>query len=138
MKRKLNCILLVDDDNDCNYFHTKLLKEMNCTDSIHIAHDGVEAIDFLYSCDREKSVIPDIIFLDINMPRMNGWDFLEAYEKLPLTFRATIILVMLTTSLNPDDKERASKSLLIKGFKEKYLDEKEVNSMLKEYFPDHF
>jgi CheY-like chemotaxis protein len=138
MKKKLNCILLVDDDNDCNYFHKKILHEMNCTASIKVANDGLQAIDYLKTCNEENNPIPDIIFLDINMPRMNGWDFLEVYEKLPPDFREAIVLIMLTTSLNPDDREKASKSPFIKGFKEKYLDEETVSGILKEYFPDHF
>lgn len=137
MKNKLNCILLVDDDNDCNFFHKKLLKEMNCVEHIQVANDGVEALSFLKSCIAEHQKVPDIIFLDINMPRMNGWEFLEAYGKLPDTCRAKIVLVMLTTSLNPDDREKASRLKLVNGFKEKYLDEAAVNTILKDYFPDY-
>ena len=138
MKKKLNCILLVDDDNDCNYFHKKILKEMDCTESIHVVNDGAEALDFIKSCNKENNQVPELIFLDINMPRMNGWEFLEAYEKLPPAFRAQTVIVMLTTSLNPDDKERAAKLPVINGFKEKYLNVETINDVLKKHFADHF
>ncbi len=136
MKIKLNCILLVDDDNDCNFFHKKFLQEMNCTDSIHVATNGAEALEFLKT--RSENEIPDIILLDINMPKINGWEFLEAYEKLPLQFKAKIVVIMLTTSLNPDDRIKAATFPSIKGFKEKYLDEEMVLQILEEHFSDHF
>jgi CheY-like chemotaxis protein len=137
MKTKLNCILLIDDDDDCNYFHKKLLREMGCTESVGIVHDGFEALELLKHCTDENNEIPDIIFLDINMPKMNGWEFLECYERLPPAFKEKIVLIMLTTSLNPDDKEKAKAFPVIKGFKEKYLDKETVNGILKEYFPGH-
>lgn len=136
MKIKLNCILLVDDDNDCNFFHKKLLQEMNCANSIQVATNGAEALEYLKTCNERN--IPDIILLDINMPKVNGWEFLEAYEKLPDQLKAKIVLIMLTTSLNPDDRAKAAMFACVKGFKEKYLDEDMVSKILKEYFADHF
>jgi CheY-like chemotaxis protein len=138
MKKKLSCILLIDDDNDCNFFHKKLLTEMKCTEFIEVALDGSEGIEYLLSCDHENKPIPDIIFLDINMPKMNGWDFLVAYGKLPDHLRAKIVVIMLTTSLNPDDRARALKLSVINGFREKYLDEKAINEVLKEHFVNNF
>jgi CheY-like chemotaxis protein len=136
MKTKLNCILLVDDDNDCNFFHKRLLQGMNCTENIQVATNGAEALDFLKTCS--ENYVPDIILLDINMPKVNGWEFLEAYEKLPTQFKAKIVLIMLTTSLNPDDRVKASTFPSVKGFKEKYLDEDMLQDILKEHFADHF
>jgi CheY-like chemotaxis protein len=136
MKSKLNCILLVDDDNDCNFFHKRLLQEMNCTEKIQVATNGAEALEFLKTCSGDY--VPDIILLDINMPKVNGWEFLEAYEKLPIQFKAKIVLIMLTTSLNPDDRVKASTFPSVKGFKEKYLDEGMLQDILKEHFADHF
>jgi CheY-like chemotaxis protein len=134
MKKKLNCILLIDDDKDCNFYHKKLLAALDCAEAIEVATDGLKALDFLHSSARENKPAPDIIFLDINMPRMNGWEFLQEYEKFPLTLRATILLIMLSTSLNPDDRARALASPVVNGFKEKYLTEEIVTDILRENF----
>lgn len=134
MKKKLNCILLVDDDKDCNFFHQRLLKKMDCVESIEIATDGKSALEFLNT----KRNTPDMIFLDINMPKMNGWEFLAEYEKLTEEEKAKIVVIMLTTSLNPDDKIKAKAFSAVKGFHNKYLDKESLEKILKEYFPDHF
>lgn len=135
IKEKLNCILLVDDDEDCNFFHTRLIKKMNIAENVAIALDGKEALDFLTSEEKGVYPRPAIIFLDINMPVMDGWDFLEAYSSLNDDQKAQIILIMLTTSLNPDDKQKALNNRYVKDFKNKYLTKEDLNQVLEEHFP---
>lgn len=136
MKRKLNCVLLVDDDKDCNYFHERVLNKMQCVEKIEVAHDGVEALEFLKSIKNKLGLKPAIIFLDVNMPKMNGWEFLNEYEKLDEADKAEIIIVMLTSSLNPDDEKKAKSYNCVSGFLNKFLEEESVNKILKEHFPE--
>ncbi len=81
MKIKLNCVLLIDDDDDSNYFHRRLLNKIDCTENIQVALDGREALNFLNTTINKHYPPPAVIFLDINMPGMNGWEFLEEYKK---------------------------------------------------------
>lgn len=135
MKKKLNSILLVDDDKDCNFFHQRLINKMEYAENVYIVNNGREAIEFLKSTVNGEHPHPDIIFLDINMPVMNGWEFVEEYQKLSENQKAKVMLIMLTTSLNPDDVEQAKKYKDIKGYKNKYLDKETMEEILKEYFP---
>lgn len=134
MKDKLDNILLIDDDEATNFIHEIVLKEMDCADSITIFQNGYKALDFL----KEKSVNtgkqPDIIFLDINMPGMDGWGFLKEYEKLEPQQKAKVLLIMLSTSLNPDDRERALSIDAVDGFENKLLEESKMKKVLKKYF----
>ena len=138
MKKKLKCILLVDDDNDCNFFHKLLINQLECAEQVFFAANGIEALDFLKSCSENKYPKPEIIFLDINMPKMNGWEFLEEYHKLKVSEKAKMVLIMLTTSLNPDDREKALNSLEVNGFLNKYLDKETLGNVLKEKFPEYY
>ncbi len=138
MKKKLNCVLLVDDDEDCNYFHKRLLTKMKITDKVEIANNGQEALDFLVSVTEGKYPQPAIIFLDINMPVMNGWEFLEAYKNLDDNQKGKLILVMLTTSLNPDDRLKALENDIVNDFENKYLNKESLTRILKNNFSDHF
>jgi len=67
---KLNCVLLIDDNPADNRYHQIIIEEMNITNSICSVENGFEALDFL---NNENNVLPELIFLDINMPKMNGW-----------------------------------------------------------------
>ena len=136
MNKKLNSILLVDDDEDCNFFHTRLINRMGITEDIHVALDGAEALDYLRSTVDGKYPQPAIIFLDINMPKVDGWEFLEEYEKLDEVQKAQVVLVMLTTSLNPDDMERAKNNPLVHDYLNKYLDAERINKIIEEHFND--
>lgn len=126
---KLNNILLVDDDEDANFFHSKIIESMDFVDTVHEVPDGRKALDYLKSAVAGELPLPDIIFLDINMPVMDGWTFLTEYEKLATEHQAKIVVVMLTTSLNPDDRQRAESNPFIKGFVSKYLDEDKVKGV---------
>lgn len=138
MKKKLENILLVDDDDDCNYFHKRLLNDMKCAENVEVTTDGQEALDYLTTKVGDgKYPQPQIIFLDINMPVMDGWEFMEEYHNLDTMQKGEIVLIMLTTSLNPDDKARASKFEEIKDFQNKLLTRKRMEEIFAEHFPEY-
>jgi len=137
MKNKLNCILLVDDDEPTNFLNKMILEDVNCAQNIEVADSGISALNYLESsaCCNGASASPDLIFLDINMPAMNGWEFLERYSTLEQQRKANVVIVMLTTSLNPDDRVKASKIPDVSGFETKPLTAEKLQSILKKYFP---
>ncbi len=137
MKPKIDCILLVDDDEDCNFFHERLIKKMECADRIETSLTGYDALNFLKTSVNGQHPQPNLILLDINMPGMDGWGFLEEYNKLSEDQKAQIVVVMLTTSLNPDDRVKAESDPNVGAFANKYLDEESLLEILKSNFP-HF
>lgn len=130
MNKKLNCILLIDDDEPTNFLNRVTLEQVDCTEYIQIVQSGQEALDFL------MHTRPDLIFLDINMPAMDGWEFLDKYRQLPSEQKASIVMIMLTTSLNPDDHQRAREIPEVNGFEHKPLKADRLREILKSYFPD--
>ena len=139
MKQKLNCVLVIDDDEPTNFFNRMIIRKSGCTDHVQVAQSGQEALDYLtgsehHNCDESKYPCPDLIFLDINMPAMNGWEFLERYKSLNKEHQGNIIIVMLTTSLCPEDILRAKNIPEIAGFESKPLTIEKMKSVLGKYF----
>jgi len=138
MKTKLKHILLVDDDDACNFFHTHLIEKMELAEEIKAVSNGLEALDYLRTPIDGHFPRPDVIFLDINMPKMNGWDFLEEYEKLSEEQKAQMILIMLSTSFNSEDRDRALANENVRDFANKYLNKDSLSTLLRKHFPDNF
>ena len=78
--------MLIDDDDDDNFFHQMVLNEVDVANKVQVAESAFEALDYL----REGKQIPELIFLDINMPKMNGWEFLNEYKKLDIHHKAKV------------------------------------------------
>ena len=97
-------ILLVEDDRIAVMTFKRALKEIQATNPIYFSADGQAALEFLSD---SHNPMPSLILLDLNMPRMNGWEFLEAYHKLNAERNNPAKIIMLTTSPNPDDVQRA-------------------------------
>jgi CheY-like chemotaxis protein len=139
MKRKLNCILLIDDDEPTNFLNRLVIEEVDCTERIEIAQSGKEALEYLSLIDGDGNYPrPDLVFLDINMPAMDGWEFLAKYNQLPETQKAKIIVVMLTTSFNPEDEIKARNMEGVSGFCNKPLTPGMLRQILQEHFPGRF
>jgi CheY-like chemotaxis protein len=137
MANKLNSVLLIDDDEPTTFMYKMVLEESGCTDHIHVAQGGAEAIDFLNqaAANTNDNNYPDLIFLDINMPRMDGWEFLEQYREINTTNKKPTIIIMLSTSLNPDDVTRAGRIDEVAAFKHKPLTAGTVREIVAKYFP---
>ncbi|HEY0356261.1 MAG TPA: response regulator [Flavisolibacter sp.] len=94
--QRIHKILLVDDDLDDQFVFDLALKSIDPDVVVDTAKDGIDALDKL----REPEVYPELIFLDMNMPRMNGRDFLQQIKSLPSL--AHIPVIMYSTSSSPE------------------------------------
>jgi CheY-like chemotaxis protein len=129
--KKLNSILLVDDDPTSCFLTRYIIEEMHVTDRIYTVRDGKEALELL----REKNATPtsgiDLILLDINMPDMDGFEFLEVLESLPMPSSSSI--VMLTTSNNHRDLDKA-KMFRVTDYLNKPITEEKLSEILTKHF----
>ncbi|SRR5258706_2937991 len=132
MKKKFKSILLIDDNAADNRYNQIILEEMNIVDKIEIAENGLEALKMLENSDHSQ---PDLILLDINMPKMNGWEFLEAYKKLDTDEKNKKIVMILTTSMNPEDRTKAGESSGVSEFNIKPLTPEMLKNILEKYSP---
>ncbi len=126
MNKKLKYVLLIDDDDTVNFINQVVIKKADITDNIITALNGKEALDFLENYNYQNQGDPSIseyslILLDINMPVMDGWEFLDAYRNAKIPDKKNTHLVMLSTSLNPDDRARAEKIDVVSSFYSKPL-----------------
>ena len=142
MNKKINCVLLIDDDEPTNYLSQMILEEAGCVKEIKVASSGDAALKYLTKADDQQInhpeyPKPDLILLDINMPAMNGWEFLEEYESIKNRYKEDVVIIMLTTSLNPDDRLRAEGIPTVRGFEHKPLTEEMLEDIFEKYFPEN-
>ena len=103
LNRRLN-ILLVDDDDICLFINRRVLELSGYCSSTNAASNGKKALEILNSTTTGAIPVPDIIFLDLDMPLMNGIAFLEAYQDLDYPYKDRIAIVLLTSSLLDTDR----------------------------------
>jgi CheY-like chemotaxis protein len=101
-------ILLIDDDPVFVFLIKKTLQTIDSTLKVDIFSDGEKAIDYLFAVRDNEPLLPDIIFLDLNMPVLDGWGFLEQYSNLSEQFGKKIELYVLSSSISPEDVRHAS------------------------------
>jgi CheY-like chemotaxis protein len=121
----LKKILLVDDDKAVNFINRLVLQENDINCNIVEATDGQQALDHLEAHDE----CPDVIFLDINMPGMDGFEFLSALKNRDKCCNHSNIF-MLTSSIREEDKARALSSGLVKGYFDKPLSNAHIKQIL--------
>ena len=134
--KKLSSVLLINDDSTTNFLNNLLLRRLGIAHALLVAENGAVGLTILTEvCAGAMPSCPALIFLDVNMPVMNGIGFLEACQHLPLAHRQAIIVVLLTTSVHPRDLERV-RQLPIAGTLSKPLTEEKIRGVLQRYFPE--
>lgn len=106
MAKKLT-LCIVDDDETSQYILTRAIKSSRAAENILVFQDGKPALNFLVEHLEQEDRLPDIIFLDINMPIMNGWKFLEGFATLRPKLKKKIAIYIVTSSSHSYDLERA-------------------------------
>lgn len=101
--KKINSIGVIDDDPITVFGIKKMLNALDVSDIIKTYANGKEAIDDIKDMLEKKVEVPEVIFLDINMPIMDGWEFLEEFISLPL--QTKIRINILTSSIDPVDRQ---------------------------------
>jgi len=119
MAESYKTCLLIDDNYIDNFVTSRLLENFNFAESIIISQSSSEAIESL----REGKVTPDVIFLDLRMPVMDGFEFLQEYDKLEIE-KNGVKIFMLSSSLDPTDMRRSLANKYVTQFIHKPLTKK--------------
>ncbi|MFA7379521.1 MAG: response regulator [Bacteroidia bacterium] len=105
--KKIKTLCLVDDDDIFQLITQRVIQQTNLVDSIKIFSNGLDAMIFLKSVAQNAAQLPEIILLDLNMPVMDGWEFLEEFTLLKPRLDKTITIYVVSSSIAPSDIERA-------------------------------
>jgi CheY-like chemotaxis protein len=134
--QKLAKVLLVDDDEITTYLNAHLLKRLAVADKLLVAHNGLEALQTLEQvCDTpDAPAAPLLVLLDVNMPIMNGVEFLKTYQQHPLAQKSQLVIVVLTTSEYSRDLEQIKALAVAADILTKPLTQEKVETILHRHF----
>ncbi len=126
---KFENILLIEDDPITVMVCDRIIKMIGFGNHVQTKENGQEGIDYINNAIKENKELPDIIFLDINMPIMNGWDFLEAFEAIKQQLIKVPRILILSSTVDPEDYKKAEKFSAVEGFISKPLTQEHLNDI---------
>lgn len=127
----LKNILVIDDDDDYNFITELAFQDSDLECNLIFKTRAQEALDYL---QKSKDSFPDLIFLDINMPIMNGWDFLDAYERLSYHTTKHTLIAMNSSSVYQEDKTKAKTYAKVVKFIDKPITLESIYEIKETYF----
>ncbi len=130
MKKKILC--LVDDDDVYQFTFLRQIKDSDLAKDILMFSDGELAMDFIEGHLAEVDSLPDIIFLDINMPIMDGWEFLEEFIRLKPNIGKKIVIYMVSSSIDPSDIDRAKAISEVSDYLIKPIVKEQVKTIIEQ------
>jgi len=131
-KNKVERVCVIDDDPIFLYGIKRIMKEIEFCDEIIVYEDGESALNELGSMVLEGKKLPDVVLLDLNMPVMDGWVFLDDFVKFPNHNQDHLSLYILSSSINPGDIEKAKQYPIIENYISKPVTISDLTDILKE------
>lgn len=123
-------VMIIDDTYVDRYVAERNLLKYGISEEVVSKESAKAALQYLNSCESDTNLLPQLIFLDIRMPEMDGFGFLAEYEKLPDSVKANCVVMMLSTSLNPEDHEKVKESKYVSRFLNKPLDKEKIEQLV--------
>ena len=131
-KNRVERACIIDDDPIFIYGIKRIMNEIDFCDEIIVYANGESALNELGSLAQEGKKLPDVILLDLNMPVMDGWVFLDDFVKIPNHNQDHLSLYILSSSINPGDIEKAKNYPIVDNFISKPVTISDLKHILKE------
>ena len=128
-------VMVIDDTHVDRYIAQQNIRKCAFADEVILMESAGEAIAYLKSLPEKNDEIPQMIFLDICMPEKSGFDFLDEYDQLPESVKRHSIIIMLSTSLNTDDHDRAKNNKYVMKFMNKPLNTDKLKELRTQVDP---
>lgn len=125
---KFNTVMIIDDNNIDIFITTQVLINVNFAKNAITFNCALEAFKYISNIEIETD-FPEIIFLDVNLNGISGFDFLALYETLPTCKKEKIRVYMVSSTVDPNDLEKINQNINVKGFCEKYITKEFLNSI---------
>jgi CheY-like chemotaxis protein len=131
MKSKILNVIVVDDDSINNFITKRVIMEGSPNANVMTFTDPEQGLEYVLSIIREPSESKAILLLDINMPKMTGWQFMEHLKKEGPVVTEKLLIYILSSSIQPEDRERAKMDLRISDYIMKPITIKDIRSLME-------
>lgn len=132
--KKVNAVMLIDDNEIDNLINQKMIESVDMTDNIFVHSGAKSALEYLKNIEKIKTgsenFLPEFIFLDIDMPLMDGFQFIDEFEKLSDTTKNYCKVILLTSSLDPKDITKSKKNTYILRYLNKPLTQDSLKKLV--------
>lgn len=123
-------VMIIDDNAIDRFVAETVLKRSGIADNVISKESARSALDHLIILSETPEALPQVIFLDINMPEMNGFDFLDAFVSMPDIVKSCCDIMMLSSSLNPEDHEVVKGNRFVSNFISKPLSKDKLQALV--------
>jgi CheY-like chemotaxis protein len=123
-------VIVLDDDQIQHLILKKMMSKYDMTSETLFTDDGVNVLEFLTAHKYEKQILPELLFLDLNMPKLNGWRFLEHLKTLYPELIKPVTVYILSSSVDPKDVKRSEKYTFVKSYLIKPVTRERLNSIM--------